>query len=66
MGRRTDHLHKANCPSNWDRLVPARVSASHNAAAALPCRCIAVGSGPRASQLPPNAASLATHAGPAR
>ena len=62
----TDHLHEAHRLSDWDRLVPAHVSAFHDAAAPLPCRHIAVEPGPHASQLPCNAASLATHARSAR
>ncbi len=63
----TDHLHEANRLSDWDRLVLARVSAFHDAAAPRPCRYIAVEPGPRASdQTSRDAASLATQAGPAR
>lgn len=62
----TDHLHETHRLSDWDRLVLARVSAFHDAAAPLPCRYIAVEPGPRTPQPPRNAASLATHARPAR
>lgn len=63
----TDHLHEANRLSDWDRQLLAQVSAFHDAAAPLPCRYIAVEPGPRPPSHPQrNAASLATHDGPAR